>query len=358
MTLITMSSLALLLVSHAIAFVPLTPSLPRSHDKVHEVRKLCANSCAKWSIQGLWSSMSDANSADHQDKVVEVMIRPVLKVIGRAGPPNEPPVYEDTRLLDRTLLGFFRAKLAEEIGGDTFSEGYDGLMEMIRALNEKYPTKRATQEASRRVLKSLFPSWLPGQFAVMFSQPFPEFSSKLNAWVTLVASQWLMGVSEVNDVEVRLKRVADFGHSSLGTQHAKCFGNLYNWNRPILFQLPLALVSCNMHSCLMIDGGGIGVRQGLLVERCRFLEASECASVCMNTCKVPTEEFFMKDMGLPLEMTPNYEDFSCQFSFGKTPLPRENDEAFEVTCFEQCPSKGALRGKAARCHQIEVEGAA
>lgn len=31
--------------------------------------------------------------------------------------------------------------------------------------------------------------------------------------------------------------------------------------------------------------------------------------------QVPTEEFFMKDMGLPLEMTPNYDDFSCQVSY-------------------------------------------
>lgn len=30
------------------------------------------------------------------------------------------------------------------------------------------------------------------------------------------------------------------------------------------------------------------------------------------TVQVPTEEFFAKDMGLALEMTPNYEDFSCQ----------------------------------------------
>lgn len=29
--------------------------------------------------------------------------------------------------------------------------------------------------------------------------------------------------------------------------------------------------------------------------------------------QVPTQEFFARDMGLPLEMKPNYEDFSCQF---------------------------------------------
>ena len=29
-------------------------------------------------------------------------------------------------------------------------------------------------------------------------------------------------------------------------------------------------------------------------------------------CHGPCQEFFEKDMGLPLTMTPNYEDFSCQ----------------------------------------------
>jgi Beta-carotene isomerase D27-like, C-terminal len=51
------------------------------------------------------------------------------------------------------------------------------------------------------------------------------------------------------------------------------------------------------------------------------------------------QEFFAKDMGLPLTMTPNYDDFSCQFSFGVTPPPPEADEALATPCFLQCPSK-------------------
>lgn len=55
--------------------------------------------------------------------------------------------------MDRVLLGLFRSKLAEEVGGDgdAYEPGYDGLMEMIKVLNEKFPTKRKTQEASRCV---------------------------------------------------------------------------------------------------------------------------------------------------------------------------------------------------------------
>eukprot|EP00882_Tetradesmus_deserticola_P032227 GHRQ01036481.1.p1 GENE.GHRQ01036481.1~~GHRQ01036481.1.p1 ORF type:complete len:155 (+),score=48.63 GHRQ01036481.1:2-466(+) len=85
----------------------------------------------------------------------------------------------------------------------------------------------------------------------------------------------------------------------------------------------------------------VGQGMGVLVERCRYLEQAGCASICINSCKVPTQEFFEKDMGLPLTMTPNYEDFSCQFSFGKTPLPQQLDEAFSTLCFQQCPSRAA-----------------
>ena len=84
--------------------------------------------------------------------------------------------------------------------------------------------------------------------------------------------------------------------------------------------------------------------------RCRYLEQSGCASVCLNSCKVPTQEFFRQDMGLDLCMTPNYEDFSCQFDFGKKPLPQEQDEAFTVPCFTQCPSK---RPHKQPCYGIE-----
>jgi Beta-carotene isomerase D27-like, C-terminal len=45
----------------------------------------------------------------------------------------------------------------------------------------------------------------------------------------------------------------------------------------------------------------------------------------------------MKDMGLPLEMTPDYDTFECQFSFGKTPLPPEQDEVrLQVLVMHMC----------------------
>jgi hypothetical protein len=44
-------------------------------------------------------------------------------------------------------------------------------------------------------------------------------------------------------------------------------------------------------------------------------------------------------------MDPNYEDFSCQFSFGRTPQAELLDAAFGTACFAQCAA--ARRGAAA-----------
>ena len=69
----------------------------------------------------------------------------------------------------------------------------------------------------------------------------------MNAYITRLTTFWLMGESELVDVEV--------------------------------------------------DCGKIGKGQGLLVKRCRYLEEAGCASVCVNTCQVPTQAFFAENMG-------------------------------------------------------------
>jgi hypothetical protein len=65
-----------------------------------------------------------------------------------------------------------------------------------------HASPRGTQEATRRILRSLFPPWLPPAFALLFSRPMPELSCQLNAWATWLTCQWLMGECELNDVEV------------------------------------------------------------------------------------------------------------------------------------------------------------
>ena len=40
-----------------------------------------------------------------------------------------------------------------------------------------------------------------------------------------------------------------------------------------------------------------GQQQGSVVTRCRVLEGSGCASVCVNVCKIPTQRFFKEARG-------------------------------------------------------------
>lgn len=217
------------------------------------------------------------------------------------GPPiDEKPDYENIhgpmgKWSDKLFLIMFRSKFAEKVGVDSNlpKDDYAGLMELTNALNARYSNKKEVRLIAQNVLRSLFPSWLPGRFAVMFAKPFPEFSSRMNAWATKMAGTWLMGECEINNCE--------------------------------------------------IDGGGVGKNQGLLVKRCRFLEESGCASVCVHSCKIPTQKFFVEDMGLPMTMTPNYETGECQFSFGLSPNANEENEAMSTPCLSRCPSKGALR---------------
>lgn len=233
------------------------------------------------------------------------------------GPPLETkPKYEDIHgplgpLFDKLFLIVFRKTMAEQVGVDSNlqADNYEGLMELTAALNARYSDRKQVHAIAQNVLRCLFPSWLPGAFTWMFAKPFPEFSARMNAWATMIAGVWLMGECELNDSE--------------------------------------------------IDGGKIGVKQGVLVKRCRFLEESGCASVCINSCKIPTQNFFIEDMGLPLTMTPDYETGECQFSFGLTVSSEGEFDAKKTPCISRCPSAGGMRkwheGEGPICHLMENE---
>jgi len=224
------------------------------------------------------------------------------------GPPIETkPDYEQIHgplgpTIDRLFLTVFRTKMAEQIGtqydSDLPKDDYQGLMELAGTMNVKYD-KAEVQILSQNILLTLFPSWLPNAFGWMFAKPFPIFSARMNAWATAVAGTWLMGECEINDCKID-------GDN---------------------------------------DDEKSGIQQGLLVKRCRFLEESGCASVCVNSCKLPTQQFFIENMGLPLTMEPDYETYECQFSFGLSPTALDELEAKGTPCLSRCPSSGGLRSK-------------
>ncbi|KAI3907280.1 hypothetical protein MKX01_021446 [Papaver californicum] len=65
----------------------------------------------------------------------------------------------------------------------------------------------------------------------------------------------------------------------------------------------------------------------------RYLENSGCVGQCVNMCKIPTQDFFTNEFGLPLTMIPNFEDMSCEMVYGQVPPPFEEDPVSKQPCY-------------------------
>jgi hypothetical protein len=86
-----------------------------------------------------------------------------------AGPRNSPqPDYTaiDAQPLNRLIYSLFRNKMVYALGGkDSSMKGYPAIIDLTRRLNA-LGTPQDTQKATRKILNSLFPSWLPAAFNV------------------------------------------------------------------------------------------------------------------------------------------------------------------------------------------------
>lgn len=95
---------------------------------------------------------------------------PPLNVDGYvdAGPNDRQPDYTsiDSQPLNRLIYSLFRRKMVHALGGkDTSVEGYAAIIDLTRKLNA-LGSPRDTQLATRAILNSLFPAWLPPAFKV------------------------------------------------------------------------------------------------------------------------------------------------------------------------------------------------
>lgn len=231
--------------------------------------------------------------------------------------------------VDGLLQTRFRLALEAEarVAPEALGSGFEGVIGVSRELAGRQASGQAARDASRRVLLSLFPDWPPGSpvgrvgllhwFGVFFARPFPAFSAKLNAWVTWWAAQWLIGPCTLQALDTA--ELARFG--VVGVAAPEMVGD--------------------------------GVGQQLLVHRCRFLEESGCASVCVNCCKMPTQDFFNADMGVPMRMLPDYETLECRLQFGVAPSPEDEAQARSVPCFASCASANVLRQPRAQAAALE-----
>ena len=249
-------------------------------------------------------------SSPTENEVITTQIPriPTCKIASIDGPPlDSKPDYSSINgpmgpIVDSIFMSLFRCKLSQRLNRPDNTiitpdsilplNDFMGIIDLTARMNSQHSNRKTIQTMAQDVLVSLFPRFILDRYPSWFAKPYPKFSAKMCAWATVVGGTWLMGECEVNDVP---------------------------------------------------DLANGGKNQGVLVKRCRFLEESQCASICVNSCKIPTQNFFRQNMGLALTMTPDYETGECQFAFGKLPTEGEEQLAKDTPCLMRCPSGGSMR---------------
>jgi len=203
--------------------------------------------------------------------------------------------------LDRLFIWLFSRKMANAIDSKTNSSTYTGFVDLSKQIMQGRNAKEQ-QAAVAEVLQSLVPAPVLWVIRSVFSPT--RLVCVLNAWFAAQMFEWLVGPCEVADAEVE-----------------------------------------------GMDGEVRSQPSAVHIEKCRYLEESQCVGMCVNMCKLPTQTFFTEKFGIPLTMIPNFEDYSCEMVFGQVPLPAEADEVMSQPCLSECPS-GKL--SADKCHKLQV----
>ena len=274
----------------------------------------------------------------------------------RRGPSTPPPSYSDT-WLDRFWLRQFHRQVALELGDDpsTATGEYAATMRRCVKLVSTSKTPLEAQQRGERVLRSLLPPGFEVGFRIFISSLPEWFVARHAAKVTPYLLPWLVGPSKVIDAPFQLP-VDDAQPIPANAVYSALNG--------LKLEVAAARIAAadfgagkyergDFDAPTRLDGeraerssearakppgfADSGYQQGVLLERCRVLEESGCASVCLNVCKLPTQAFFNETAGLAVTLVPDYETFECRFVYGKTPPPPEQDEAFDTPCFSQCP---------------------
>lgn len=239
--------------------------------------------------------------------------------------------------MDNVLLSYFRQAIAHELGEqDREDPGFPGTARLVKRLQHSTRNGKELQERGTRIMRSLLPAMLVRAFGAFLGILPNWFTARHAASAMVLTTNWLVGPSAVNDAP----------------------SDLLPDDRSMV---PTSVAAALMER----DLKPAGYRQGVLVKRCRVLEETKCASVCLNICQVcmpcvsatatcrkrpvkrigaavscrqsrflnappklmsfccqgPTQKFFTEDVGLPLTMLPNYDTFECQFVFGRDPPP-------------------------------------
>jgi len=193
-------------------------------------------------------------------------------------------VYHDN-FIDRLFIAFFCRKMAIALGTTTTLKGYDAFVDLSQKMVQgRNPQEQ--QDLVEIVLKSLIPSSI--LYLTRTFVPANKWVCEANAKFAKILFPWLVGVCELREVEIE-----------------------------------------DQNNQKIVQNSGVHIK------KCRYLEQSGCAAMCINMCKLPTQKFFTESFGIPVTLTPNFEDFSCEMVFGQNPPPFHEEDASRQPCLKE-----------------------
>lgn len=174
--------------------------------------------------------------------------------------PDGSPDYAaiDAQPQSRVLTALLRRLLVAEVGVDADPRpwtDFGALLTPVRSVNDRPGSAADVTAAARRVFEGILPGlglgWVPGAWRLAIKPAFPAAVQRA-AFVLVFQTlfPWLMGPLQ-------------------GAEHV---------------EVPLPGWAARLTGATVAR-----LPQAVKAERCRFLEATQCASVCVNSCKAPTQ---------------------------------------------------------------------
>jgi hypothetical protein len=235
--------------------------------------------------------------------------------------------------LEAAILELTRDIYSKETGVSRSDEkGIRGLIDEMRRfmLSARGVSPAAQQEVLIRTLRVLMTPVLPPFYRIFMGGKVPTFDpedERIGA-----DPQWLAdGFSWVRSKLPVGKQWLEPGRQLGPWFYAPTLTAVV---APYAFGFLVGPASLNRRS-----DGELG---GLVVEKCKFLQESNCKGMCLNSCKLPAQNLFA-ELGLPLRVSPNFATHECQWSFGELAPPPTEDPTWPKGCVVGCTSREAMR---------------
>ncbi|OAY49784.1 beta-carotene isomerase D27, chloroplastic [Manihot esculenta] len=236
----------------------------------------------------------------HRLPVLAVLTRPPEKITGVKEKNSSKPadkvreltrktVYNDN-WFDKLAINHLSKSVQAATGLRNCKTGYESLVQAAMDASQKFSLIQQ-RELVLQALDTAFPRLILDLIKAVMPQS--QFAREYFAAFTTLFFVWLIGPCEVRESELNGRKEKNVVH----------------------------------------------------IEKCRFLEETNCVGMCTNLCKVPSQTFIKHSLGMPVNMVPNFDDMSCEMIFGQDPPMPTEDPAFNQPCYKLCKTKQKHRVK-------------